>query len=104
MAAFQNVKEFDEELQRQIKRFGWNFDAGSYEELKRNPSAYNFFEEEYYIRFFIKDRKVGRIERILIITAISPEGYGDVTLRNVGIGRQDLNFLNRIVKDDKWWL
>ena len=102
MAAFQNIKGFNEELQRDIALLKWNIDVKSYEDLKKNPRAYNFFEDESYLRFFVKDRKNGRMKKILIVTAIAYNR--GVILKNTGISFPDFDFLNRITKNDKWWL
>ena len=107
MAAFQKVREFNEELQRKIKRLEWNIEERSYEDLKKNPSAYSFYETKDYMRFFVKERTNGRIRRtrsILIITATAYDASGSVRITSESISHEELNFLNRTTKDNEWWL
>lgn len=104
MATFRRIKEFNEELQSRIKRLQWNIEVGSYEDLKKNPAAYNVCEDEDYLRFFVKNRTNGRIKNILAITATTNNIEGGVKIKVDYIGVHDLAFLNRITRDDKWWL
>ena len=104
MATFQRIKEFNEELQSRIKRFEWNIEAGSYEDLKKNPEAYSTYEDEDYLRFFVKDRINGRIKNILIITATAYDPNDGIKIKADYISAHDLVFLNRITKGDQWWL
>ena len=104
MATFRRIKEFNEELQSRIKRLEWNIEVGSYEDLKKNPKAYNVYECEDYLRFFVKDRINGRIKNIMNITATAYIPNEGVEIKVDYISVHDLAFINRITKGDKWWL
>lgn len=103
MGTFQKVNEFNEKLKRAAELFNWNIGVKEYKDLKKDPKAYCFYESENYIKFLAKNRKHNNevYEFVMVIAFMDRE---QVMIRKIGINRESLEFMNKEMEHDQWWL
>ena len=102
MESFRNVDKFNEALQDKIKTLRMNVEAKSYEDLKKEPDKYKFYESENYITFILKNReKNSKALKSLIVFRVHTT-LEEVTLKSFSIYGPELEFMNKATAEEVW--
>lgn len=100
METFKYIDKFNEALQDEIRTLELNVEAKSYEDLKKDPKKYSFYEMKDYITFILKniDKNNGTFEALesfivfRVHTAIE-----EVTLKSFSIYESEVEFMKKAV-------
>ena len=102
METFKYIDKFNEALQDEIRMFKLNVEIKSYEDLKKDPKKYMFYESEDYIFFIIKERgedgKTLKKFRIFKVFARLKE----VDFYSFSIYKQELEFMKKAAAREIW--
>ena len=102
METFRNIDKFNEELQDRIRTLELNVEAKSYEDLKKEPDKYKFYESENYITFILKNReKSGKTLKSLIVFRVHTT-LEEVKLKSFSIYGPELEFMNKATAEEVW--
>ena len=100
METFKYIDKFNEALQDEIRMFKLNVEIKSYEDLKKDPKKYMFYESEDYITFILKniDKNNGTFEALerFIVFRVYAE-IEEVTLKSFSIYESEVEFMKKAV-------
>ena len=100
METFKYIDKFNEALQDEIRTLKLNVEAKSYEDLKKDPKKYMFYESEDYITFILKniDKNNGTfeaLERFIVFRVYT--AIEEVTLKSFSIYESEIEFMKKAV-------
>ena len=100
METFKYIDKFNEALQDEIRTLELNVEAKSYEDLKKDPKKYSFYEMKDYITFILKniDKNNGTFEALerFIVFRVYAE-IEEVTLKSFSIYESEVEFMKKAV-------
>lgn len=102
MKTFKNIDRFNEKLQDSIEMLDLNVEAKSYEDLKKEPDKYKFYESENYITFILKERKKDSERMVNFIVFRGYAGENDINLQMFSIYELELEFMYKEAAKEIW--